>query len=131
MMRKIMKSKKSLLIAITFATFVAANIFCSQEPQLSYWQRFKNWISGTSTHAQEVAVIPIEWAKDFISGFSEKEKIALAFALGVMTTNGTLNTKNLMVAAQGVSAALIGNQAGQWITNKYFDAKNLTATIAS
>jgi len=125
-----MKNKKCFAL-IACITLISMTTFCSQAQDLGYWQRFKNWISGTPSQAQETAQIPYEWAKNFLSGFSEKEKIALAFTLGVMTANDTLQ-KSITTAGKWVGATLIGKQAAISILayiDKYTYAKDLNTTI--
>ncbi len=125
---------KKNILTILLLSSLALNAHGTQTPELGYWQRFKNWVSGTPTQAQEMAKIPYEWAKNFLAGFSEKEKLALAFALGVMTADNAFSGKYLTTAGQVAGAALIGKQAAISIMAyiyKYTDAKNLNVTIVS
>src|SRR5438477_10782860 len=80
--RRVMKNKRNFLIAIVFITSIATTSFCTEVPQLSYWQRFKNWISGGSSYTYSMVEVPYEWANNLVSRLTKGEKAALLAALG-------------------------------------------------
>ena len=72
--------KQNLLLFLLCSTIILTT-FCAEVPQLSYWQKFKNWITGTSVQTQEMAKLPYEWAKNYVSGLTESQKLALKATL--------------------------------------------------
>jgi hypothetical protein len=69
-----MKNKKAL-ISFFLSSMIVSNTFGTEPSQLGYWQRFKNWIIGTSSQnmnpiSHEITIINKE-----IENFSREEKI--------------------------------------------------------
>jgi hypothetical protein len=44
--------KKQYFLLFLLCSMIISTIFCAEMPQQSYWQQFKNWISGKSYYSQ-------------------------------------------------------------------------------
>ncbi len=97
------------IFAFVMLCCISSTLFCGQTPELSYWQQFKNWISGKTSYAQTMAEVPYEWAQNFINGLSRKQKIALALTFGNFSRK-MLNryTEDAKLFPHGVGIEVIG-----------------------
>src|SRR5581483_2861088 len=99
--------KQSIVIAFYCSTLIFTLIYA--EPQLSYWQQFKNWISGGASYAQSTAGASYEWAQNFVAGLTPVQKEMLKGALiGFGMTGGIASIKSGKTSAHGALTAAGG-----------------------
>jgi len=107
--------KKQYFLLFLLCSMIISTTFCADEPQLSYWQQFKNWISGGASYAQQTAKIPYDWAREFVAGLTPIQREALKGALGGIGAiggiagvySGKVSPQEALVAAGG-SAMVVG-----------------------
>jgi len=122
--------KKQNFLLFLLCSSINLSTFCAEIPQSSYWQRFKNWLSGGPSYARSMVEVPYDWAREFVLGLTQSQQMALLAVLEVIILDsikkGTINIKESLPISLEIAG--ITSLIAPYIF-KYANAVNLKYTI--